>query len=192
MNVWFTADTHFGHRAMARDGKGWRPFDTVAEHDAHLIDRWNSVVKTGDQVWHLGDVGLGSDSYILECVGHLNGHKHLVAGNHDAVWSGHRRAHDRQRRWLEAFDSIQTFARRRIGRGREYLLSHFPYVGDRGPERYAQYRLRDEGLWLVHGHVHTEWTVRERMINVGVDAWDFTPVALDHVVSLMNDEGERI
>jgi calcineurin-like phosphoesterase family protein len=28
------------------------------------------------------------------------------------------------------------------------------------------------------------------MINVGVDAWDFTPVALDHVVSLMNDEGE--
>jgi calcineurin-like phosphoesterase family protein len=35
----------------------------------------------------------------------------------------------------------------------------------------------DNGLPLIHGHVHNSWKVNGRQINVGVDVWDFTPVS---------------
>lgn len=53
MTVYFTSDNHFGH-AGAR-GFYWRPFGSVAEMDAQMIDRWNSVIQLLDEVWHLGD-----------------------------------------------------------------------------------------------------------------------------------------
>jgi len=187
--IWFTSDTHFGHNAMAATGKGWRPFATVEEHDEHLIERWNAVVRPDDHVWHLGDVGgPRSDDHALACVARCNGHKHLIAGNHDAPWPGHRHAHRRQRTWLEVFDSVQAFARRRVAKNLEVVLSHFPYEGDRGePERYPQYRLRDKGLWLLHGHVHDAWAVDGRQINVGVDVCDWRPIGLHEVHTLIKE-----
>lgn len=185
-DVWFTADTHFGHEAMAATGKGWRPFATVEEHDAHLIQEWNALVKPTDQVWHLGDVGMGDERDVLDVIGKLNGAKHLITGNHDPVWPGHRNSHKHQELWMGFFDSVQTFARRRIGRGAEFLLSHFPYDGDHvGAERYTPYRLRDAGLWLLHGHVHDEWARRGRQVNVGVDVRYWRPVNLDEVRAII-------
>lgn len=183
-DTWFTSDTHFGHRAMVE--REWRPqFATVAEMDEALIENWNETVTPGDTVWHLGDVGLGHDAHILGCVRRLNGTIHLVPGNHDSVWPGHRQAHKFQQQWLEEFDSIQPYARRRIA-GQNVMLSHFPYDGDHQDfERFSQYRLRDEGLALIHGHVHKEWQVRGRQVNVGVDVWDLRPVHLDQLAQLV-------
>jgi len=54
----------------------------------------------------------------------------------------------------------------------------FPYRGDcYDHDRYVSHRPADAGAWLLHGHVHERWKVRERMINVGVDVWDYAPVA---------------
>jgi calcineurin-like phosphoesterase family protein len=41
-------------------------------------------------------------------------------------------------------------------------------------------------MWLGHGHIHEKWRLRGRMINVGVDAWDFTPAAEEIVAGLMD------
>jgi calcineurin-like phosphoesterase family protein len=41
MPVYFSRDHHFGH-AGARSYR--RPFESVAEMDREMIDRWNSVV----------------------------------------------------------------------------------------------------------------------------------------------------
>lgn len=186
--IWFTADTHFGHKAMARTGKGWRPFDTVDEHDAVLIENWNRVVRPGDTVYHLGDVGLGDDNYTLDCIAQCHGTKHLISGNHDSVWPGHRNYAERMSDWMTEFESIQPFARRRLGKGENYLLSHFPYEGDRVCDRYTQFRLRDEGLRLLHGHVHDEWAERGRMLNVGVDVRLWRPISLNEVVGIWRSE----
>lgn len=43
--VFVIADTHFHHSKILEFEKESRPFNTIEEHDAELIYRWNSVVK---------------------------------------------------------------------------------------------------------------------------------------------------
>lgn len=192
--IYFVSDTHFQHKFVA----GLRGFSSPEEHDECVIANWNRHVTPNDLVWHLGDVGLGNEDALLEKVQRLNGHIQLVTGNHDRVWPGHRDARKHQRKWMEVFESVQAYARIRV-RGESVLLSHFPYEGDHTTEpRYTQYRLRDEGLWLIHGHTHstskisrgytlpfffgqTEPVYRGKQIHVGMDAWDMTPVPMGEV-----------
>lgn len=107
VTVFYSSDTHFSHALVA----GLRGFASQEEHDEAVIANWNAVVKPSDLVWHLGDAGLGSEARVLELAGRLNGVKHLIAGNHDRCWPGHRDARKRQRAWLEAFESVQAFAK---------------------------------------------------------------------------------
>lgn len=181
MSVWFTSDPHFGHRFVA----GLRGFASPDEHDAHLIDQWCKVVRKDDQVWVLGDLACSSPTAALEIVAALPGIKHLVAGNHDSCHPMHRDSHKWQPKYLAAFASVQPFARRRIDRT-EVLLSHFPYSKDRHEARYMQWRLRDEGAWLLHGHTHQADQRHEgREIHVGVDAWGMAPVSIDTIAALI-------
>ena len=48
-----------------------------------------------------------------------------------------------------------------------------------------QWRPDDTGGWLLHGHIHENWRQRDRQINVGVDAWDFTPVSEEQIAALI-------
>lgn len=67
--------------------------------------------------------------------------------------------------------------------------SHYPYAGDSqdGPDRYTERRPADEGGWLLHGHVHHQWRVNGRQINVGVDVWDFAPVSAETLLGIIAD-----
>jgi len=60
-NVWFISDTHFFHanilKFVGNDGKRIRaPFQSLDEMHDYMIEKWNSKVKPGDKVYHLGDV----------------------------------------------------------------------------------------------------------------------------------------
>lgn len=85
--VFFTADHHFDHHSIiARpDGWGWRNFDDVREMNETLIDRWNSRVRRGDRVYHLGDFQFTWAKRVdsASIARRLNGQKYLVKGNHD-------------------------------------------------------------------------------------------------------------
>ena len=181
--IWYTADTHFGHANIIKHCN--RPFETVEEMDEALIEKWNSLVGSNDIVYHLGDVGMGSDTHTLECVGRLNGRKRLIYGNHDSVHPRHRKAAPRQRQWMKFFESINAFDMHKIA-GREVMLSHFPYAGDHTDEdRMSPWRLRNEHRFLLHGHVHDAWILEEGQYNVGVDVHDFLPVSLEHVTEMI-------
>jgi len=61
-------------------------------------------------------------------------------------------------------------------------------VGD----RYAQFRLRDEGIPLLHGHVHESFRERRTKkgtwgINVGVDWWGYAPVSAETLAQHLED-----
>lgn len=187
MSVWFTSDPHFGHRMVA----GLRGFATTEEHDEALVKNWTKVVKKGDSIWVLGDIAVSSPVAALEIIAALPGDKHLIAGNHDGCHPMHRSSHREQRRYLGSFASVQPFARQRWA-GQEFLLSHFPYAKDRHESRYMEYRLRDEGMWLLHGHTHDkDQRLEGREIHVGTDAWDLSPVSLDTILALRKEAESR-
>jgi calcineurin-like phosphoesterase family protein len=179
----FTSDTHFGHGRIAE--LCGRPFDNVDEMNEELIKRWNEVVKPDDTVIHLGDVALGKIADSLPLVGRLNGIKLLCPGNHDRIFSGNKEAQRAKfmPEYLKVFGGIMPeIVQTRVG-GYNVVLSHFPYTGDsHGPDRHADKRPEDNGLPLIHGHVHTEWKTNGRMINMGIDMWDYAPVPEDVVV----------
>lgn len=185
--VWFTSDLHIGHRLVS----GLRGFETTDEHDAQIADRWSAAIRPTDQVWVLGDLAVSSPKGALALLAKLPGVKHLIAGNHDPIHSMHRESHKHFAAYMEVFASVQTFARRKVA-GSYVMLSHFPYghdarhlQADGGVDKYAPYRLRDEGLWLLHGHTHTAARVDGREIHVGVDAWNLSPVPLDVITSIV-------
>lgn len=188
MTTFFTADLHFGHRGLVE--RGYRPWATVEEHDAALVERWNETVSPDDEVWVLGDVALSASK--LGPVSELHGHKFLVCGNHDAPWAGHRKPRQAGRYEAAGFEVIVpvgAFYGWPVG-SREVVLSHLPYTGDHTPEdRFPDWRPLDHGLPLLHGHVHDAWKVRGRQVNVGVDVWDFRPVAETALAELIAGMG---
>lgn len=141
-------------------------------------------------------MGAGKDGYKLEPLRHLNGSIVAVAGNHDDFWVGNKKH-------LKAYpvymDSGLTFlietgivSHAYVGDHR-VVLSHLPYKGDSKFEgdRYNEYRPKDNGQINICGHVHEAWKTNGRMINVGVDQWNFTPVSEDELVAQIEIVKER-
>jgi calcineurin-like phosphoesterase family protein len=186
MALWLTADLHLGHANIIRYCD--RPFDAVQDMDERLVDRWNERVGEDDTVVVLGDVALGPIQASLSLVSRLAGTKLLVAGNHDRCWAGNgARARTWHERYLDAgFTEVRQGTIDLEVAGRPVRAGHFPYEGDSQDEdRFTQHRPRDDGSWLLHGHVHDRWRQRGRMINVGVDAWAYRPVHEDEVADLL-------
>jgi calcineurin-like phosphoesterase family protein len=198
--VWHTSDTHFDHKLVAELRGFTKPgvdehgtpvlVGDTARHDTEIIRRWNATVAHGDTVWHHGDVGMGHYPRFADQLGQLHGTIHLLTGNHDNPFPGNRDSWKYQPYWLTTgggrFASVQAFARRRVDK-RIFLMSHFPYKGDSlDLDRYDQYRLRDEGMWLLHGHIHkTDRITGPHMLHVGLDAWDLAPVSQEQVMTEM-------
>lgn len=183
-NIWFTSDLHLGHELVATK----RGFIDSAEHDTAIARRWDRQVQPDDEVWVLGDVAMNGWRDRMEWVAERPGTKHLVLGNHDRAHPLHSRAHEYARDYLAVFDTVQTAARVNLN-GITVLASHFPYTGDREHERFTQWRLRDEGKYLVHGHTHlpdrlTITPLGTAQLHVGLDAWRFDLVH-HHTVKMM-------
>jgi calcineurin-like phosphoesterase family protein len=99
----------------------------------------------------------------------------------------HRKSLPHTRRFLDVFDSVSLHEQTRLPGGRKVLLSHFPYKGDHhAQDRHRQWRLRDEGDWLIHGHVHDQWWVEGRQVNVGVDQLKY-PIEATTLAALLDE-----
>lgn len=185
-DVWFTSDTHFSHENIIRYCN--RPFANVAEMNEAMVKNWNARVKPDDVIYHLGDVALGKIADSLAIIRRLNGHKHLIPGNHDRCWPYHQKVRPTDVRIYQdvgfTIHAPQLYVYR-------VLLCHLPATGDsREEERYAEHRpLTRGGFPIVHGHVHDRWKVNNELdvpqVNVGVDVWDFRPVHLDEVRAIV-------
>ena len=204
MTVWFTADQHFGHgRLLELSERRGAAFSTVSEMNARLITNWNTVVAPEDTVWVLGDFDMHGKDATLAFVGPLAGTKILISGNHDSCWAGVRDGWKNRDLYLAAgFAAVMDFAVTTLPPARpqapatRVLLSHVPYAGDSREaevgDRCAQFRLRDEGIPLLHGHVHEAFRERRTKqgtwgINVGVDWWDYAPVSAETLAQHLED-----
>ena len=199
MSVFFTSDTHFGHKNIIKYSS--RPFRDFAHMDWTIVNNWNSVIGETDVVFHLGDVAMGDSERWDEILKSLNGYKILVVGNHDRIFAGEK---PRQRekwdeKYHEWFDEVRdNFEGFPLSNDLRVNLSHFPYTGDsHDGDRYEQFRLEDEGVTLVHGHTHAEFEKHgddarvsrsangTLQIHVGQDAWGYQPVSEQAVIDLI-------
>jgi len=175
--IFFTSDTHFGHRNVIPYCQ--RPFSSVEEMDADLIRRWNAIVKPDDVVYHLGDFAFSKPIEITRILSLLSGTKLLVLGNHD-------RRHTVTKWQKMGFTHVLGWDHMvKIG-GLEFHLSHFPYKRfyDDGRD-FSHHQIEDDGLPLLHGHVHCAWKKNKNMINVGVDQWAYAPVSENEILKIM-------
>jgi calcineurin-like phosphoesterase family protein len=186
--LFFTSDQHWGHENIIKFCD--RPFSDVNHMREWLVNKWNETVQPEDFVVVLGDWAMGNREETLKVGLRLNGHKMLVQGNHDDMSKKYTR-----QTYLDAgfedIGSIEITDQSILINHNEVVLNHFPYAGDSQMEdRFAEYRPADNGLWLLHGHVHTEWRQRGRQINVGVDAWGGVPVN-EYAISHMIEQGPQ-
>jgi calcineurin-like phosphoesterase family protein len=190
--IYFTSDLHFGHANIIKYCD--RPFDNTDEMAKALIGNWNSVVDHEDTVFVLGDFAMGDREANVPLARHLNGKKILVAGNHDHCWRGlvPKKGQDFVDWWRQffldnGFTAVLDHVDLYFGEhDLKLTLNHFPFTGDSYDEdRYKRWRPVDDGQWVIHGHIHDLWRVNGRMINVGCDVWDFTPVPMETILELI-------
>lgn len=164
MNIYFTSDTHFGHKNILSYCN--RPFLTIEEHDQAIIENWNSVVKSNDVVYHLGDVGWSTHS--LACVNKLKGKIHLIRGNHDSNKIANHT------RWLSVKEVFMLNYNKQ-----SFFLSHYAH---------RTWNSMNRGVMHLYGHSHGNLPGHCRSLDVGVDCWNFTPVHMDIIVEKLKDQ----
>jgi len=81
MSTYAIADTHFNHENIIKYCN--RPFKNANHMNEYIMQKWNETVKEDDLVYHLGDVGFGTNEQLKNLIGRLNGTKILLIGNHD-------------------------------------------------------------------------------------------------------------
>ena len=165
--VWFISDTHFNHAKIIEYCN--RPFDTADEMNEALIENWNSVVKVGDLVYHLGDVFIGNAPEFNKIWPKLNGSKRLILGNHD------------DGKYLSNGGYFQKVQMWRMWNDRPLIFSHAPLmINEHLPRRL--YNEGGEFIGMnVHGHIHDADNPSEYHMNISVERINYTPINLEDI-----------
>ena len=160
--IFYAADLHFGYAPILQAAA--RPFATVDEMDEALIQNWNRTVSCEDTVYIVGDLSYNGGKTPVQYLSRLNGHKHLIRGNHDTGIT------DAQR-FYEFCDSVTDFLEIEDG-ANHVILCHYPI-------------LHEKGGFMIHGHIHNQRNhayrlLRElpKVLNAGVDINFYRPVTL--------------
>jgi calcineurin-like phosphoesterase family protein len=166
MGAWFTADLHFGHKAVLHYSN--RPYADLDEMKMMITSTWNRHIRPHDDVYVLGDFSFERKEIAQETFKALNGRKHLIIGNHDGD-------HIRKLPW-ETVSQIKTFR----GEGYRIVLCHYPMLTwDRA----------HHGVWHLHGHSHgnLKWLgSRTTRMDVGIDCHpEHRPFSLSEVAISM-------
>ena len=187
--VFLVSDTHFGHNGvchfMRNDGETkLRPWDTAAEMDEEMVQRWNERVRPNDKVYHLGDVVINRKA--LGIMRRLNGDKVLIRGNHDIFRDDEYRQYFRELRAYHVMNGM--------------ILSHIP-LHEASLGRFGV---------NIHGHTHANRVMKARGVHadtgeviysnyidpryhcVCVEQTDFAPILFEDVVKRIEAEGGAV
>jgi calcineurin-like phosphoesterase family protein len=160
-DIFLISDTHFQHENIIM--YCGRPFKDSQHMDEVIIENWNSVVKPGDKVYHLGDVFFGDKERFKRLWPRLNGKKRLIIGNHDDIKflsSGGFFEKVMLWRWFD-----------------ELLLTHVPTH----PSTLSEGRGGHSHAVNVHGHTHTQGSPVGPYHSVCVELINYTPVHIEDV-----------
>jgi calcineurin-like phosphoesterase family protein len=164
-DIWLISDTHFNHNNIIKYCN--RPFSSAEEMNEFMVEKWNSVVKPQDKVYHLGDVYMGGARGYTEHLLHhrLHGHKRLILGNHD---------NGKDQLLQKVFEKIDVW---RMFPEFGLLLTHVPVHESSlgrgmGPS---------EKMLNIHGHIHQNPSPTSDHQCICVEQIDYTPVHIEEL-----------
>lgn len=204
INVWFTSDTHFGHRNIpvyskrafclgdselakaeliwsGESKKGvWAPSkESLDRMDEYLIGKINENVGRDDILWHLGDFCFWKRADTSVAKGYLDRinckNVFLISGNHDTP--------EIKRAFRECYDYREIKVQ-----SRHVVLSHYAH---------CFWNKSHYGSWMLYGHAHgsAEGWLDSNMpgrksMDVGVDnafrvLGEYRPFSFREIVSIM-------
>ena len=198
MAIYFISDTHFFHTKISQ----LRGFKTFEEHDEVLIRNINKRVKDNDDLYILGDVVMASNGKTwaenLPIVNQLNGHKHLIVGNHDRCAPNNNNGHLHTKTFLDYFETVSDYVKLQY-KGKTFMLSHYPYdetdagfiTAAANSSEYKQYQLRDLKVPVIHGHTHNQQMLTHSasgtpQINVNVESTNMKPITIADIAKLID------
>lgn len=210
--IWFTADTHFGHRRiplyarrrfclseeenarldqLSADGDderirgpgAWQPsLEAIERMDQYLIDRINEVVQPDDVLWHLGDFCFGPSGPAFRACARAYRERIRCRTIH-FTWGNHD-----DPRIAPLFASHHE--RYELNwQGQLIVLSHYAH---------AVWNKSHRGAWMLYGHSHGSaeswldtYQPGRRSIDVGVDnayriLGEYRPFSFDELRGLFN------
>lgn len=174
------SDTHFGHENILEYDR--RPFASIEEHDEAMIAKWNAVVQPKDEVRCLGDLAwYGKKAQMIELLGRLNGHIHLMRGNHDTLVDkpGVR----------ELFSTIKDLHVLKLkGQGVQVPGGKL-YVSLCHYAMRRWYRSHKPDSWHLYGHSHGQLLELGNMsFDVGVMLTNWQPCPWESIVARMKEK----
>lgn len=166
--IYFWSDTHFGHANVIKFCR--RPYADVDSMNEGLIQRWNHKVRPSDTIYVVGDFAFNKTA--SRVFDRLNGHKHLVKGNHD------EHNPDVTKQPWESISDILTVR----DNGRKIIACHYPM---------ETWKNAGKGYMHVHGHSHgsLKRTIPHRL-DVGCDVWQY-PLSFDFLWDLFSKQDFR-
>ncbi len=168
-DIWVTSDTHFFHKNILKYNPESRPFNDVDEMNAALIERWNSCVKPGDIIYHLGDFGFATHKKLDGILHQLNGQIYGVFGNHDHAMRHH--AIQKHFVWQRDYAEIKVD-------GHKVCLFHYPIT---------EWNRAHHGSFHFHGHLHSN-RVYGRSMDVGCDSNNCYPHNVRELIERLSKE----
>lgn len=162
--IYFTADTHFNHKNIIQYSN--RPFQSVEEMNQSLIDNINALVKSNDELYHLGDFAFGNVEKFRRQINCKN--LHIIFGNHD------REA----RLNKHLFSSYSDFREIKVF-GKSITLCHYAM---------RVWNKSHHGAYHLYGHSHGSLPddPNSRSFDCGVDCHGYKPISFDEVTQLMS------
>ena len=182
-NIWFTSDTHFYHEQdFLYKPRGFQNFEEMNEA---IVERWNSVVKPGDVVYHLGDVLM--NHYDINIINRLNGTIFLIKGNHDT--DNKLRAIAETGKLVNP-SFIPTSELIKFGK-LSLLICHYPVLTANFDDKHFS-----QHVISLHGHTHQKgnWLFADNpfVYHVGMDSHNSTPVHLDEVITDIRERWNQL
>ena len=161
MKTYFTADEHFDHVNIIKYCN--RPFKHVNEMNEIIIKNHNEIVTNNDNVYHLGDFAFKKHAAFLR---RLNGKHFLIKGNHEGNdWK------DAGFIWIKEVVVVKVCTGK-LNEFQNIFLSHYAH---------RSWGSAHHGVWHLFGHDHGRLDDYYKSCDVGVDAWNFTPVSFEQL-----------
>ena len=166
----FTSDLHFGHANILKYYP--KRLDLLSEDfvkdiegfQDYFIEYWNKTVNKQDHVYILGDFSFKGIDENRQILFRMNGHKHLIIGNHDS----------NSYRLVECFTSISQMKEVRFKKSNydfleediALILCHYPILS---------WNRKQYGSLMIHGHCHgtmDEFNKKSNdlRVDVGIDS----------------------